>query len=156
MIIDPDTMLYGVVGNPLTHTLSPALHNAAFAVLGLNALYLAFETRDIEGAMTGMRALGLKGLSVTRPFKSEVIPWLDEVEEQAGQIGAVNTVVNQGGRLTGFNTDADGALQANGSYLTKLKETHPACQGDLLFKGEYSRAAERGPVFSCSAACGGP
>ena len=112
MVIDTNTRLYGVVGNPLTHTLSPALHNAAFAALGLNALYLAFETRDIEGAMKGMRALGLKGLSVTRPFKSEVIPWLDEVEEQARQIGAVNTVVNQGGRLTGFNTDADGALQA--------------------------------------------
>jgi shikimate dehydrogenase len=112
MIIDPDTMLYGVVGNPLTHTLSPALHNAAFSALGLNAVYLAFETRDIEGALKGMRALGLKGLSVTRPYKSAAIPWLDEVEDLARQIGAVNTIVNQDGRLIGYNTDADAALQA--------------------------------------------
>ena len=112
MTIDPDTRLYGVVGNPLRHTLSPALHNAAFSALGLNAVYLAFETRDIGGALRGMRALGLKGLSVTRPYKSAVIPWLDEVEELARQIGAVNTIVNQDGRLIGFNTDADGALQA--------------------------------------------
>jgi shikimate dehydrogenase len=112
MIINSDTWLYGVVGNPLKHTLSPALHNAAFSACGLNALYLAFETREIEGALKGMRALGLKGLSVTRPYKSAVIPWLDEVEEWARQIGAVNTIVNQDGRLIGFNTDADGALQA--------------------------------------------
>jgi shikimate dehydrogenase len=112
MRIDPNTRLYGVVGNPLTHTLSPALHNAAFAALGVNALYLAFETRDIEGALKGLRALGLKGLSVTRPYKSVVIPWLDKVEELTRQIGAVNTIVNQDGRLIGYNTDADGALQA--------------------------------------------
>lgn len=112
MIIDPDTRLYGVVGNPLTQTLSPTLHNAAFAALELNAVYLAFETRDIEGALKGLRALGLMGLSVTLPYKSAVIPLLDEVEEPARQIGAVNTIVNRNGRLIGCNTDAAGALQA--------------------------------------------
>jgi shikimate dehydrogenase len=112
MMIDSNTQLYGVVGNPLTHTLSPALHNAAFAASGLNAVYLAFETRDIAGALKGVRAMGLKGLSVTLPYKGAVIPLLDEVEEPAREIGAVNTIVNQNGRLIGCNTDAAGALQA--------------------------------------------
>jgi shikimate dehydrogenase len=123
MLIDPNTLLYGVVGNPLRHTLSPALHNAAFAAMGLNAVYLAFETRDIAGAMEGVRALGLKGLSITLPYKSAVIPFMDEVEEPAREIGAVNTVVNRNGRLIGSNTDAAGALQALGRRLDPADRT---------------------------------
>lgn len=77
----------------------------------MNAVYLAFETRDLEGALAGMKALGLKGLSVTIPHKVDVMPLLDEVEDLAGRIGAVNTIVNRNGRLTGYNTDASGALR---------------------------------------------
>lgn len=112
MIIDQHTDLYGVVGYPIGHSLSPVMHNTAFQVSGLNAVYLAFETIDIDDCLRGMKALGIKGLSVTLPFKSRAIPLLDEVDGLAKRIGAVNTVANDEGRLVGYNTDAMGALKA--------------------------------------------
>ena len=112
MKIDQRTSLYGVLGYPVRHSLSPAIHNAAFAAKGINAVYLAFETMDVEGAMQAMRPLGIKGMSVTIPYKSAVIPFLDKLDRLAEDIGAVNTVVNQDGCLVGYNTDATGALKA--------------------------------------------
>jgi shikimate dehydrogenase len=112
MIIDQHTELYGVVGYPLGHSLSPTMHNSAFQVSRLNAAYLAFETRDIGDCLKGMKALGIKGLSVTLPFKSRVIPLLDDVDDHAKRIGAVNTIVNDNGRLKGYNTDAIGVLKS--------------------------------------------
>ena len=112
MIIDQHTTLYGVMGYPIGHSLSPAMHNAAFSAKGLNAVYLAFETRDLEGCIKGIRAIGIQGMSVTIPHKSRVIPLLDDVDDLAKRIGAVNTIVNHGGRLVGYNTDAMGALKA--------------------------------------------
>jgi shikimate dehydrogenase len=112
IMIDQQTQLYGVIGHPLGHTLSPVLHNAAFRALALNAVYLAFETLNLPEALAGMKALNLRGLSVTIPHKTAVIPLLDGVDELAGKIGAVNTITNRGGRLIGTNTDALGALKA--------------------------------------------
>ncbi len=112
MSIDQNTELYGVVGNPIGHSLSPAMHNAAFSASGKNAIYLAFETRDVDGCIRGIRAFGIRGVSVTLPYKSAVIPFLDEVDGFAKRIGAVNTVANKQGRLVGYNTDAKGALKA--------------------------------------------
>jgi shikimate dehydrogenase len=111
-MIDQQTHLYGVVGKPIGHSLSPAMHNAAFSEKGVNAVYLAFETSDIGDVIKGMKALGIKGLSVTIPYKADVIPLLDEVDDMALKIGAVNTIVNQDGILKGYNTDAVGALKA--------------------------------------------
>jgi shikimate dehydrogenase len=88
------------------------MHNRAFAVTGRNAVYLAFETEDISGCIRGMKALGIKGLSITIPHKSSVMPLLDEIDPLAKRIGAVNTIVNRDSRLTGYNTDALGALRA--------------------------------------------
>jgi len=88
------------------------MHNAALSARGLNAVYLAFNTRDTEGAIHGMKALNIRGLSVTLPHKTDVIPLLDKVDDLARRIGAVNTVVNDDGLLTGYNTDAIGALRA--------------------------------------------
>jgi shikimate dehydrogenase len=112
MIIDQHTDIYGVVGFPLSQTLSPIMQNTAFEVTEINAIYLAFETRDIEGCVKGMRSLGIKGMSVTLPYKSLVIPLLDQVDSLAKKIGAVNTIVNKDGHLVGYNTDAIGALKA--------------------------------------------
>ena len=111
-IVDQHTVLYGVAGWPIGHSLSPVMHNAAFAAAGINAVYLAFPVRDIAGCVAAMRALGIRGLSVTIPHKSAVIPHLDDLDERARAIGAVNTVVNRDGRLVGYNTDASGALKA--------------------------------------------
>jgi len=104
--------IYGVLGNPIGHSLSPVMHNAAFKAAGVNALYAAFESSDLEGSIRGIRALGVCGMSVTIPFKTSVIPHLDELDSLAEKIGAVNTIVKQNGRLKGYNTDGLGAMKA--------------------------------------------
>ncbi len=111
-MLDASTRLCGVIGNPVEHSLSPAMHNAAFQALGLNYVYLAFRVEDVESALTGIRALGIRGVSVTIPHKITVMRGLDEIDEVASHIGAVNTIVNEGGRLVGKNTDGQGALLA--------------------------------------------
>jgi len=112
MIVNQHTALYGVIGNPVRHSLSPTLHNAVFLATRLNAVYLAFEVEDIEGCIRGIKALGIKGASITIPFKTGVIPYLSEIDPLARRIGAVNTIVNMNGTLKGYNTDAFGALKA--------------------------------------------
>ncbi len=122
MEINAQTQLCGLLGNPVEHSLSPAIHNAAFQKLGLNFVYLAFKVVDLDGAMRGIRALGnLRGFSVTIPHKVAVIPLLDEVETTAKHIGAVNTIVVEAGKLTGYNTDASGALRALRDGVGNLK-----------------------------------
>ena len=113
MEINTQTQLCGVLGNPIEHSLSPAIHNAAFCHLGLNFVYLAFRVEEVEPAIQGIRALGnLRGFSVTIPHKVSVIPFLDDIDSTARHIGAVNTIVKANGTLTGYNTDVSGALQA--------------------------------------------
>jgi shikimate dehydrogenase len=111
-MIDAQTELYGIIGNPVQHSLSPILHNGAFKRLGWNAVYLVFEVKNLEEALRGIRGLGVRGVSVTIPFKTKVVPFLDKIERLAKKIGAVNTIVNRGGKLIGYNTDCDGALEA--------------------------------------------
>lgn len=111
--INAKTQLCGLIGNPVEHSLSPSIHNAAFQKLQLNFVYLAFRVEDLSGAIRGIRALGnVRGLSVTIPHKVAVIPYLDEVETTAKYIGSVNTIVVENGKLIGYNTDASGALRA--------------------------------------------
>ncbi len=112
MKIDEHTSIYGVVGFPLSHSLSPVMHNAAFRELGLKAVYLAFESTNLEATIRGGRAMGIKGLSITIPFKSLVIPFLDRMDPMARKIGAVNTVAREEEGLVGYNTDAAGGLKA--------------------------------------------
>jgi len=111
-MINAQTQLYGIIGNPVRHSLSPILHNEFFRRMGLNAVYLAFEVRNLKEAMRGIRELGIRGVSVTLPFKREVLPLLDEVDEMAEKISAVNTIFNENGKLIGYNTDWLGALEA--------------------------------------------
>lgn len=113
MDINAQTQLCGLLGNPVDHSLSPAIHNAAFRHLGLNFVYLAFPVQDLDGAVLGIKALGhIRGLSVTIPHKVTILPLLDSVETTANHIGSVNTIVKDRGLLVGSNTDAFGALQA--------------------------------------------
>lgn len=121
--INAHTKWCGVLGNPVEHSLSPAIHNAAFQKLGLNYVYLAFRVEDVEGALRGIRALGnARGFSVTIPHKVSVMPYLDEVETTAQHIGSVNTIVVENGKLIGYNTDASGALRALTDSGVTLKE----------------------------------
>jgi shikimate dehydrogenase len=111
--INAHTKLCGIIGNPIEHSLSPAIHNAAFQKLGLNYVYLAFRVEDLASAIRGIRALGnVRGFSVTIPHKVAVMPYLDEIETTAKHIGSVNTIVVENGKLLGYNTDASGALRA--------------------------------------------
>jgi shikimate dehydrogenase len=113
MHIDTQTKFCGVIGNPVGHSLSPAIHNAAFRKLGLNFVYLAWQVEALGEALKGLRALGnFRGASVTIPHKVAAIPFLDHVEPTARRIGAINTIVAEKGALTGYNTDATGALRA--------------------------------------------
>ncbi|HMS84221.1 MAG TPA: shikimate dehydrogenase [Nitrospira sp.] len=113
MEIDTKTQFCGVIGNPVGHSLSPAIHNAAFRTLGLNFVYLAWQVEAIGEAVNGLRALGnFRGASVTIPHKVATIQFLDHVEPTAKRIGAINTIVAEKGKLTGYNTDAIGALRA--------------------------------------------
>ena len=108
------TALCGVILHPALHTRSPAMHRAAYAFLGLDAVYVAFDVAParLPEAILGVRALGLRQLSVSIPHKQAVMPFLDAVDGTAARIGAVNTVVRQGERLVGHNTDWLGAVQA--------------------------------------------
>jgi len=111
--LSPRTRLCALIGNPVEHSLSPAIHNRAFEELGLDFVYLAFRVEDVGAALAGMRALeNFRGMSVTIPHKVTVIKHLDEVTEVDRQIGSVNTVVNENGRLLGFGSDGPGARQA--------------------------------------------
>jgi shikimate dehydrogenase len=113
MEITAHTQFCGVIGNPVEHSLSPAIHNAAFQKLGLNFVYLAFRVEAIGDAINGLRALGgFRGASVTIPHKVSVVPFLDDIDSTARQIGAINTILLVDGKLTGYNTDATGALRA--------------------------------------------
>jgi len=118
---DSYSKVYCIIGNPVRHSMSPQVHNAAFAERGVNAVYVAFEVSDAQNAVRGMRALGIAGASVTIPHKLAVIPFLDEIEEPAKMIGAVNTIVNEKGRLIGLNTDGPGAVKSLKEADIKIK-----------------------------------
>ena len=122
MEINAQTQFCGVIGNPVEHSLSPAIHNAAFQKLGLNFVYLAFRVEAIGDAIKGLRSLGsFRGASVTIPHKVATVPLLDSIEPTARHIGAINTIVAKGGTLTGYNTDATGALRALREGAVALK-----------------------------------
>jgi shikimate dehydrogenase len=112
--ISGKTKISCLIGDPVAHTMSPVMHNAAFAKLDLDYAYLPFRVKpeDLSRAVSGLRALNVVGFNVTIPHKVAVMPLLDELDPLAEKIGAVNTVVNANGVLEGYNTDASGFLQA--------------------------------------------
>ncbi len=136
--VSGNTKICALIGDPVEHTMSPAMHNAAFKKLGLDFAYIPFrvEPPDLARAVAGLRALNVRGFNVTIPHKVSVIPLLDSLDPAAGKIGAVNTVVNDGGRLKGYNTDGEGFLMA----LT-AKDIEPAGKNVVVLgAGGASRA----------------
>ena len=111
--ITTSTQLCAVIGNPVAHSLSPALHNAAFNELGLDFVYVAFQVENLKDALVGMRALkNFRGMSVTIPHKIDAMNHVDEIAEVDRTIGSINTIINEQGRLIGLGTDGPGALKA--------------------------------------------
>jgi shikimate dehydrogenase len=113
-VVSGATKIVGVIGDPIEHSLSPRMHNAAFEYLRLDYVYLPFRVleKDLKNAVKGAKAFNLKGFNVTIPHKVSIIKYLDEIDLTARRIGAVNTVVNEEGQLLGYNTDGLGALEA--------------------------------------------
>ncbi|MDZ4133460.1 MAG: shikimate dehydrogenase [Dethiobacteria bacterium] len=128
MTINARTRLFFLLGNPVDHSLSPALHNAAFSALKINSVYLAcpVEEKRIGAAVESIRALAVGGANVTSPYKDQVIPYLDSLSSEAENLNAVNTIINRNGYLHGEITDGEGCYRA-------LFESSPATAGGLIY-----------------------
>jgi 3-dehydroquinate dehydratase / shikimate dehydrogenase len=167
--IDTETMITGLVGLPVSHSVSPHIHNAAFKAGGLNAVYLPFHVEDLHGFVQRMvsprsRELdwNLRGLSITAPHKKAVLKLLDWVDDQALKIGAVNTVVVEGEQLLGYNTDAHGLIEPlkrrfgslSGSRVAVLGSGGAACAALYALQREgaditiYVRDLEKAQLLS--------
>jgi shikimate dehydrogenase len=114
MVLSGKTRVCGVIGDPIEHTLSPLMQNAAFKALKLEYVFLAFKVKSaqVEKAVDGIRALNIRGLNVTMPHKSKVMNFLDRIDLSAQIVNSVNTILNKENKLFGFNTDGVGALKA--------------------------------------------
>jgi shikimate dehydrogenase len=112
MKIAGSAQIFGIMGHPIEHTLSPVMHNAAFEAMGVHAVYVPFQVKpeDLGKATMALRALNVSGVNVTLPHKGAVIEFLDELDQSAKQIGAVNTIVHRNHKLYGYNTDGAGFI----------------------------------------------
>ena len=108
---DKHSAIYGLIGNPVSHSISPIIHNTLFREMNFNGIYVPFKVDTIGDFMREFRKLDIKGYSVTIPHKESVINHLDAIDPMAKKIGAVNTIVNTGGQLVGFNTDCEAAIK---------------------------------------------
>jgi len=117
-----NTQLLGLIGHPIKHTFSPFIHNVAVELKKLNYIYLPFDVppSNLRNAIKGMIALGIKGFNVTIPHKEAVLSYMNNVSDEASIIGSINTIVNDQGKLNGYNTDADGILNTLLPYKEKL------------------------------------
>lgn len=143
MEINGKTKLMGIIGNPIEHTMSPVIHNTIAELMGENMAYMAFPVKeDLEAAIKGAYVLGVQGMNVTVPYKSDVIEHLVSIDEQAEIIGAVNTLVRVEGGYKGYNTDLPGLYRAMGSEGIEVK----GAEVIILGAGGAARAA----AFLCA------
>ena len=180
--IDKNTNVFGLLGNPVAHSRGAYIHNGAFKEKGVNAVYVLFKVDDQElgGFMEYVEKGYIKGLSVTIPHKESVIKYLDHVDPVAEKIGAVNTVINQDGKLSGCNTDCPAAVDALAKTLqdntgsSGEKHNEPICDSDVLIVGAggsaraiafglnekganitiVNRSRERGEMLAKEVGCG--
>jgi shikimate dehydrogenase len=112
--ITGNTSLYCIIGMPAHHSLSPTIHNAMYKKLGMDAVFLAFDVApaDLKAAVCGMKAFGIKGMTLTSPHKQEVMKYMDHIDPLAKELGAVNGVVIKNGKFYGYNTDEPGAIMS--------------------------------------------
>lgn len=123
MNIDYKTKKYGLIGNPIERSLSPFIHNGLYKKLDINNIYLTFEVgEDLSEVVSSLKTLGIEGYNVTIPYKKEIIKYLDDIDRDAENIGAVNTVVNRDDRLIGYNTDGIGFLKVIDDRSIDLKD----------------------------------
>lgn len=118
-----NTRIIGIIGHPIKHSYSPLMHNIAFELSGMNYIYLPFDVpaSSLKDSLKGIVALGIKGFNVTLPLKEKIIPLLKDVSDEAGIIGAVNTVLNDDGILRGYNTDVFGVIESLNPFKDDLQ-----------------------------------
>nr|WP_295969547.1 shikimate dehydrogenase [uncultured Bacillus sp.] len=116
--------LYGVIGDPIAHSMSPVMHNDLFEFYGLNAEMFAFHVKrqHLEDAVKGFKAINISGYNITIPHKTAIMPFLDEIDPLAEAIGAVNTVVNRDGKFIGYNTDGAGYYKGLTQIVSNLQD----------------------------------
>lgn len=148
--INRSTEIYGLIGNPVGHSLGPLLHNACFRKENINAVYLLFKVEDLPSFIDGFRSIGVLGYSVTIPHKEAILPLLDELDPLAGSIGAVNTVVNKDGRLVGYNTDATAAVRVIEEGLAEKGDVLDGKRVTIVGAGGAARAVAFGLQQKCA------
>lgn len=123
--IDHTTKIVGIVGHPIKQSFSPKMHNLTFQQQGLNYIYLPFDvpTSNLLDSLKSMNVLGIRGLNVTIPHKEKIIQYMDHVSEEASIVGAVNTVVNEGNQLFGYNTDVNGIIESLIPYKDEITKS---------------------------------
>lgn len=139
--IDAKTALYGVVGSPIAHSVSPAMHNAAIRAAGINAVYLPFPATDADDFVDFARAFDLQGASVTIPFKVALLDRVDEIQPVARRIGAINTIKRESGRWVGGNSDAAGFIAPLARALERRGHEAQPLRASILGAGGAARAA---------------
>jgi 3-dehydroquinate dehydratase / shikimate dehydrogenase len=147
--INRKTRVYGVIGDPIVHSLSPQLQNAAFQARKMDAVYLPFLVHGLRDFLSAVEPLGIRGFSVTLPYKQKILRYLDDCDSLAAAIGAVNTVVVSGaGKLYGYNTDYVGVLRA-----LQMRICLPASRVLILGAGGAARAVAFALAQSGAAVC---
>ena len=111
-MINANTTVCCLIGDPVEHSLSPIVHNRGYEVLGLNFIYVAFRVKDVKLVINSIKGLGIRGVSITMPHKVNAMKYIDNIDDTAKEIGAINTIVNNDGVLSGFNTDYGAVLKA--------------------------------------------
>ena len=145
--ISPATKLTAIIGNPVTHSLSPLLHNAVYREEGIDAVMLAFGNADVTPLVAAMRALPIHLAAVTMPHKQSIMGLLDEIAPTASLIGAVNTVINRGDKLTGYNTDVAGIAKALAGVALKDAKVLMIGAGGAARPVAYHLAREGAHLF---------
>jgi 3-dehydroquinate dehydratase / shikimate dehydrogenase len=138
--INKETKLYGIIGNPVSHSMSPAIHNASFIEKELNNVYVPLKIANIGNFMKECRRINFQGFSVTIPHKESVLPFLDDIDHTAKKIGAINTIVNQNGILTGYNTDCMAAVMGLECSLKETNDTLSNKKISIIGAGGAARA----------------
>ncbi|MEN6469009.1 MAG: shikimate dehydrogenase [Smithella sp.] len=139
--LPPGAPNFVLLGNPVSHSLSPFMHNKALEAMQIDGHYSAFCVSDLAAAVAGIRGMNIRGASVTIPFKTAVMEYLDEIDPDAAALGAVNTIVNERGRLAGYNTDWPGLMQALKNKISIAGKTFA-----IIGAGGTARAAVYGVI----------
>ncbi|KKT35740.1 MAG: Shikimate dehydrogenase [Parcubacteria group bacterium GW2011_GWA2_44_12] len=147
MNINASTKICAIIGKPLSHTMSPTVHNAAISALKINIVFIPLECENLNSAIAAMKAFGFLAYAVTMPYKREVIDYLDAVDPRAKKLSSVNTVINRKGKLIGYNTDIEGIEKSLAGVALKRKIALVIGAGGAARSAAYALREKGAEVF---------